>query len=171
MASIASISHVPIGTKSQATFLAPLVGTEVDVPALTAGVAAPINGITTFKLVKASGAIAACDGMAVTWTAADQNTVGAVAGAGAAYATVAGIAYITKSGLTGVASGDYFWVAVRGPVNATASAAFAAQTLLATATSGNVSSTVAATDGSTVVARSLAAAAGAGAIVVYATVK
>lgn len=155
-----------IGQKSSSGVLAPLVGIEIEVPSASVGVTGT-TGISTVKLVKAAATFASCDGKAVLWTASDLNTVGAVAGAVAVSSTVAGIAYITPSGATGVTSGDYFWVVVRGPALASASAAYAVNVLLATAASGNVSGTLTATDGSTVIGRSLALAAGAGASTIF----
>lgn len=165
--SASTLTALPVGQKSQNSALAALLGSEIEVSSALLGLGTSAPGTTRLKLVKASADIASSDGRALTWTSAALNTVGAVAGAVAVSATVAGVAYVTPSGATGVSSGDYFWVVVNGPAPAVGSAAFSAQVLLATAASGAVSGTLTATDGSTVIGRSLLALGAGGAVVIF----
>jgi hypothetical protein len=119
------ILPLAIGQTSTSASLASLLGTEVTVQNYTT-----VPGLTTFRLVKSSTAIASCQNMVVIFGAPAAQTVSAVAGAAAVNGTIAGVAVIPS---TGVATLTYFWVARRGPITASAAAAVAAGAGLATA--------------------------------------
>lgn len=155
-----AIQALPIGSIGTSTSLDGLKGVEVEVlstklPGVTASLV-PAGSITRCKLVKASATIASSANVAVLWTTdASTGNVSAVSGAAAVTGTVAGFA-ILPSGTTGVSSGDYFWVAIRGPVLATTAGAVAAGAALAThSTAGAVDDTTVAYN--TVVAYAMAA--------------
>jgi hypothetical protein len=167
------IQALPIGAISTSASLAGLLGTELEVlstnlPGVTASLV-PIGSVTRVKLVRASAAIASSANVAILWTTdASTGTVSAVTGAAAVKGTVAGFA-ILPSGTTGVSSGDYFWVAIRGPVLATTAGAVAAGAALAThSTAGAVDDTTVVFN--TVVARAMAAIGSATTGVIYADV-
>lgn len=121
------------GAISTSTSLAGLLGIEQEVlSSQLPSVVAPAGSITRIKLVKASAAIANSASRALLWTTdASTGTVALITAAAAVTGTVAGFA-ILPTGTTGVASGDYFWVAIRGPCLATTAAATAAGVALAT---------------------------------------
>lgn len=154
------IQILPVGAIGTSASLAGALGTEIEVPStVLPGVTAslvPPGSITRVKLVKASAAIASSANAALLWTTdASTGTVNAVTGAAAVTGTVAGFA-ILPTGVTGVSSGDYFWVAIRGPVLGTTAAATAAGAALAThSTAGAVDDTTVAYN--TVVAFGMAA--------------
>ena len=163
------IQMLPIGSTSSSSALAGVLGIEQEVlstklPGVTASLVPP-GSITRIKLVKASGAISAAQNVALLWTTdASTGTVGAVTGAAAVTGTVAGIAILPSANAT---SGDYFWVAIRGPVLATTAGAVAAGAPLAThSTAGALDDTT--VTYATVVARAMAAIGSATTGVVYA---
>lgn len=121
---------LPVGQSSTNAALAPLVGMEIDVPSTALGtVVGAVGGVTTLKLVKSSAPITAANAFCVLWDAAESNTVGAITGAAADRATVAGVAILPSAN---VATATFFWVARRGPVLATSVGTITAKTALAT---------------------------------------
>lgn len=113
-----------IGQTSTNASLASLLGQEVEVENYTT-----VKGMTTFRLVKSSAAIASCQNMMMIYGAPASNTVSAVSGAAAVNGTLAGVAQLPS---TGVADATYFWVARKGPITASAAAAVVAGAALAT---------------------------------------
>ncbi len=112
------IAALPIGQTSTSSVYAPLVGTihQVD--------------NTTYMLVVSSAAVTAAQNCMLIWTTGSVNTykVNALAGAAATTGTLAGIAQLPGADL---ATLTYFWVARKGPVTATTTAAVAESAVLA----------------------------------------
>lgn len=122
-----NMQALPIGSTSTSGVYADLVGTEITVDK------------TTYCLVKSSAAISDANTMVLLWDSWGSFTVNAVSGAAAERPTCAGFAVLPSAD---VATGTYFWVAVRGPVTATTAAAVAKEVPLAThGTAGNVDDT------------------------------
>ena len=133
-----AIQMLKPGQSSTSTSLEPLLGIEVEVPTRDLGITtgAPLFANTRLKLVKASAAIASSNKLFLLWTAttgSSASTVSAIAGAAAVRATVAGVALLPG---TGAASGDYFWVAVRGPAVVTCPGVVATNTSITTDAAG-----------------------------------
>lgn len=119
------------------------------------------------RLVQASASITSAAKQALLWNG-NRTQVSAVAGAAALTAAVAGFALLGGTGSANAASGDVFWVVVRGPVIVTAAAAFTAANDLAQHAGPGLDDATVAYD--TVLAYSIAAAGGAGDALVTAVI-
>lgn len=102
--------------------LSSYLGMTVTVPASKLGITS-VLGASSLTLVKASAAITAGNGFALSWTAAASRTVGAIAGASAQASAVAGFAVYPQANIV---DASYFWVVRSGLVTAAVAGAVAA---------------------------------------------